>query len=134
LANSQRNSQLITGRSNYCIGPYRTALGNIRPHWSFIVHRIGPQTLPRQSEKTNYSRYSQYCSSSTLINNAEFVIVTGYVLLNLHLQHLAILRYIALIIIIIILSQYNNMPSTRSGECRRKFKHCHCRHWHRRFI
>jgi len=29
-----------------------------------------------------------------------------------------------------ILSQYNNKPSTRTGEWRRKFEHCRCRHWH----
>jgi len=28
----------------------------------------------------------------------------------------------------------NNSLGTRSGECRRKFGHCHCRHWHHCFI
>jgi len=33
-----------------------------------------------------------------------------------------------------ILSRYNNRPSTRSGECSRKFEYCRCGHWRHHFI
>ena len=32
----------LAGRSNYHIGPHRTASGDIGLHQSFIVYRIGP--------------------------------------------------------------------------------------------
>jgi len=68
--------------------------------------------------------YSKYCSSGTLINNGQFVVMTDYVFLKFDYIHTGI----------VLIQSYNNSPSTRSGECRRTFEHCHCWHWHRCFI
>jgi len=50
-------------RSNYRIGPHRTALRDIGPHWSFIVlHRT---TYVTKTVSKDYLLYLKYCSSSS---------------------------------------------------------------------
>ena len=83
-----------------------TALDHIGQHLG--LGNIGPQALE--------------CTRNIVAvvqNNGQFVIMTDYVFLKIYFMYIPVL------------SQYNNSPSTRSGECRRKprkFEHYRCRH------
>jgi len=59
------------GRSNYRIGPHRTA-----SEFHSLPHRTTDVTKTVRKDPLFYSKY---CSNSMLIKNGQFVIMTDYV-------------------------------------------------------